>query len=250
MYNNRKEGSYKYTNILEVKHMIRKIYGVLLLVFAAFLTYSVVYTALLMNDVGYDNPGYLLGMGLPVVAYLFSGIFLIRFDSVYKKSYVEGFKARRKQCTLIVVYIVVFFVFAFLGGKSMFDSIFNLILWAVLYFVPGMFFAIMLAFYAVPYWNCNKKFSYIENALNTYLTPEEAFKSYSEDNFVLANSKVLFLPKIFCVIPLDQIASVKFVNIIVEKDVYFHLTNGKKIEIVADQKKYESIKAAFEANRQ
>lgn len=250
MYNSRKEGSYNYTDILEVKYMIRKIYGVLLLVLAAFLTYSVVNTALLMNDAGYFNPGYLLGMALPVIAYLFSGIFLIGFDSVYKKTYVEGFKARRKQCTMIVLYMVVFVLLAILGGKNMMDSIFNLIVWALLYFAPAMFFAFMFGFYAVPYWNCNKKFSYIENALNTYLTPEEAFKSYSEDNFVLASSKILYFPKTFCVVPLDQIASVEFVNIFVEKDVYFRLTNGKKIEIVADQKKYESIKAAIEAKRQ
>lgn len=230
--------------------MVRKIYGGLLLALSAFLTYSFVNTALLLSDAGYDNAGYLLGMALPVIAYVFAGIFLITFDSVYKKSYVEGFKVRRKQCPKIVLFTVVFIVFAILGGKNMMDSIVSLIVWVLIYFVPAMFFAAMFGYFAIPYWNCNKKFSYIENALNTYLTPEEAFESYSEDNFVLASSKVLLFPKTFCVVPLDQIASVEFVNIFVEKDVYFRLTNGKKIEIVADQKKYESIKAAIEAKRQ
>lgn len=236
--------------------MIRKILGGLLWAVAALILIGSIANGSFMSDRGSAAATYgaFVGTMLPIITNIFAGLFLMTFDNVYKKSYVEGFKARKKQCSKIVLFLAIYAMFMFFAGigagASGADNFILALIVAVLpYFVPMMIFAFMLSYFAIPYWNCNKNFKFNEGVLNEYLSVNESFKSYAEDNSVLANNKVLFLPKTFCIFPLEQIASTKFTNIIVEQDVFINLTNGKKIEIVAGKKKYDSIVVAIEANK-
>ena len=235
--------------------MLRKILGGLLWAVAALILIGSIANGSFMSDRGSTAATYgaFVGTMLPIVANVLAGIFLMNFDGAYKKTYVEGFKVRKKQCSRIVVFIVVyavFLLFAAIGaGTSGADNyLLAYIVAALPYFIPMMIFAMMLGIYATPYWACQKNFKFDDAMLNEYLSVDETFYTYSEDNSVIASSKVIFFPKTFCILPFEQIASTQFKNLGVEQDVVFSLTNGKKIEIVAGKKQYDSIVSAIAAH--
>ena len=237
--------------------MIRKILGILLWIMAALILLGSIANGSFMSDRGSAAATYgaFVGTMLPIVANVLAGIFLVRFDSVYKKTYVEGFKTRKKQCSKIVTFIAVYAVFMFFAGIGAGASgadnyLLAFVVSALPYFVPVMIFAMMLGIYATPFWACQKNFNLDDAMLNEYLSVNETFYSYSEDNTVIASNKVLFFPKTFCTMPFCQIASTKFKNLGVEQDVVFNLTNGKKIEIVAGKKQYDNIVSAIAAYAQ
>lgn len=236
--------------------MIRKILGGLLFVEAALIVIGSIANGSFMSDQGSAAATYgtFVGTMLPVIVNILGGIFLFRFDKVYKQTYIDGFNARKKQCSKFILFVVFYALAMFLAGigagASGADNFFLAFIIAALpYFVPMMIFALMLGMYAVPYWACQKNFKFDDATLNEYISVNETFYTYSEDNSVLASNKVLFFPKTFCIIPFDQIASTKFYNAI-EQDIIFTLTNGKKVEIVANKKKYDSVVSAIEANKQ
>lgn len=236
--------------------MLRKILGGLLFVESALIIIGSIANGSFMSDQGSAAATYgaFVGMMIPVVVNILGGIFLLTFDKVYKQSYVDGFKLRSKQCSKFIVFIVIYALAMFLAGigagTSGADNFFlAFILAALPYFIPMMIFAMMLGVYAVPYWACQKNFKFNDTVLNEYISSNEVFTNYSEDGSVLASNKVLFFPKTFCIIPFDQIASTKFYNAI-EQDIIFTLTNGKKVEIVANKKQYDSVVAAIEATKQ
>lgn len=237
--------------------MVRKILGGFLFVLAALILIGSMSNGSFMSDRDSSAATYgaFTGTMLPIIANVLAGIFLIRFDGVYTKTYIEGFKARKKQCSKIVLFIVIYAVFMFFAGIGAGASgtdnyLLAFVISALPYFVPMMIFAIMLSFYATPYWACQKNFRLDDLMLNEYLSSSESFCSYSEDNSVIASNKVIFFTKIFCTIPFAQIDSVEFKNIGVEQDVVFKLRNGKKIEIVANKKKYDNIISAITAHNQ
>ena len=84
--------------------------------------------------------------------------------------------------------------------------------------------------------------------MNEYLSVNETFYTWSDDNFVLSSYKVLYFPALFCVIPFNQIASVKPYKQLGEKGVYINLVNGKKICIAT--KHVERIQDAVNAIQQ
>ena len=237
--------------------MVKKILGGFLFIIAALILIGAIANGSFMSDRGSaaSTYGAFVGTMLPIVVNVIAGIFLFRFDGVYKKNYVEGFKARKKQCSKIVAFIVVyavFMLFAGIGaGMSGTDNyLLSYIVSALPYFVSMMIFAMMLGIYATPFWACQKNFKLDDALLNEYLSVNETFYSYSEDNTVIASNKVIFFPRTFCAMPFAQIDNVKFKNIGVEQDVVFKLKNGKKIEIVANKRKYDNIISALTAHNQ
>lgn len=236
--------------------MVRKILGGLHFVAAALTLIGSIANGSFMSDRGPAAATYgaFVGTMLPIIVYVLTGIFLMKFDGVYKKTYIEGFRNRKKQCSKILVFIVIYFVFMFFAaigaGTSGTDNFLLTFVVSVLpYFVPMMIFAMMLGFYATPYWACRKNFDLDDAMLNEYFSVDEIFHTYSEDNSIIASKKVLFFPKTFCTIPFKQIASTQFQNLGVEHDVIFNLTNGKKIVLVAGKKQYENIVSAIAAQK-
>ena len=236
--------------------MVKKIIGSLFFVAAILGFVGAAVNGTLAQDLGSAAATYgsFVGTLIPVIAYILSGIFLFSFDNIYKNSYIDGFMARKKQCSKITTFLIVFGIMsilaAFGAGLSGLDNIFTKILTAMLpYFIPAIVFSVMSSIYVIPYQLSIKNCNLDEIALNAYLSSEEVFYTYTEDNSVLASNKVLFFPKIYCVIPFDQIASTKFYNMI-EQDIIFTLTNKNKVEIVAGKKQYAGVLAAIEANKQ
>lgn len=232
--------------------MAKKVIGILFFVAAALATIGAFATGNMESNLksGAAAVGFYAGLLLPVVVYVLSGIFFLTFDKVYKLNYVNGFNARAKQCSKIVVFLVIYVVFLFFvgvgAGASGADNFILVFLVSALpYFIPVLIFAGALGMYAVPYWACKKQ---NDPTLNGQLSADEVFYTYADDDSVLASSKVLFFPRLFCAVPFETIASVKLVKTPFEKDVVFTLQNGKKLEMAIAQKQYDSIVAAINAN--
>ncbi len=234
--------------------MVKKIIGCLFFVAAALALVGAAVNGTFSQGSTPAALGAVVGTLIPVVAYVIGGILLLTFDNITKKAYIDGYQAREKQCskisTLLVVFTIMLFLAGFGVGLSGFDNIFQKFLIAAYpYFIPLIVFAVIYAIYVIPYRTCQKNCNLDDAALNNYLSPDAVFYTYAEDNSVLASDKILFFPQTFCVIPFDQIVSTKFYNKI-EQDIIFTLTNGKKVEIVAGKKKYDSVLAAIEAHKQ
>lgn len=84
--------------------------------------------------------------------------------------------------------------------------------------------------------------------LRKYLAIGKTFTSFSDDKCVLTTDEVLFFPETFCVIPFCKIASVEFKSIFIAQKVIFHLTNNKKVTVIAYNKHCKGIKAALASN--
>lgn len=85
---------------------------------------------------------------------------------------------------------------------------------------------------------------YSDKTIQKYFSDENSFRSYSPNNFVLANESALLFPKIFCLIPIEQIKEV-------QASVFgtrFHFYNGKKITLVTTQ--HDNIVKAINENKQ
>lgn len=236
--------------------MLRKICGGLLLAEAALILIGSIANGSLMSDYGSAAATYgrFVGTMIPVVADVLGGWFLLRFDRVYQMGYADGFRARSKQCTKIVWLLGVYAVammFAGIGAGAAGTRHFlpSFVVAVLPHLFPVIVFALMLGAYAVPYWACKKQIVSSEAAVEEYLSASKTFYTYIDDNSVLADSQVLFFPRLFVVVPFACIAAVKFYNAI-EQDVIFTLTNGKKIEIAANKKQYQSVVTAMEAYAQ
>ena len=232
--------------------MVKKIIGGLFVLVAILILVGSIANGSFMNDRGSAAATYgaFLGTLISIVFFTLSGIFLFFFDRIYNLSYLDGFKARKKQCIKIILFVISFAVLGFFAGigsgsSGSDNSWISLILYLLPFFVPMMVFALMISLYVIPYFACKKHFKLDEALLNEYLSNKEAFRPYTENASVLASDAVLFFPKNFCIIPFEQIASIKFYNSL-EQDVIFSLKNGKKIEIVAGKKVYDAIATAIE----
>ena len=233
--------------------MIKKILGGLFFVAAILILIGSIANGSFMGDHGSVAATYgaFVGTMLPIIVNVCAGIFLIRFDRVYKMTYIEGFKVRKKQCSIIILFFILYDIGMIIAvGNAVYSYLSGLILVALLYFAPVIIFMVMLGVYATPYWACRKNFKLDDSMLNDYFYFNATFYTYSEDNSVLASDKVLFFPKTFCIMPFSQIASAEFKNSGIEQDVIFKLVNGKKIEMVAGKKRYEEIASAIAAHEQ
>lgn len=226
--------------------MPRKILSILFFVAAALLVIGAIANGTLMSN--------LLANLLVTVLYALAGLFLLRFDDVYQKPRVEGFKLRARQCTFIKAFVVVFMLLTLLvaigvGASGRDNFIVSFPVAALPFFVPMVIFLGFTAVYVIPYQNCRKRIPMDEEQLKAHFADESAFSALTDDGSVLASNEALFFPRLFCLVPFGQIASVKLYNFI-EQDVIFTLTSGKKLELVSSKKQFEAIKAAIEARRQ
>ena len=243
-----------------VKKMVRKIIGIAFLAVSVLAIIGSVINGSLFEDKAsaVATYGAFLGFCVIIVLYILSGVFMLSFDRVCKMSFVDGYKERKKQTSKITVFMVVYivvmiltevgYVVAFTEG-DLAEFLMGLVFRSMPIFIPFIIFTYMFSLYTIPFSSCDKNFRFDDNSLNYYISSNEKFVTYSEDNSVYASDKTLFFPKSFCIIPFDRIASVRLVNLVVEKDVEFVLSSGKKLTIMVTKKQYEAIEKSINANK-
>ena len=218
--------------------MVKKIYGGLFFVGALLILVGAAFNGTLFSDQGSAAATYgsFIGTMLPVVAYVLSGIFLLTFDAPTKLNYIDGFKKRSKQASKFVPFIMAYSFFMLLaaigvGASGTDNYVLSFIIAVIPYIIPLFIFVSYYQIYALTHNASKKYFANSDGALQTYLSANETFYAWSEDFFVLASDKVLYFPQLFCVIPFNQVASLKEYKQLGEKGVYINLVNGKKIYI-------------------
>lgn len=233
--------------------MFKKVLGGAFFAGALFLLIGAISNGSLSRDHGSSAAtfGFFVGTLAPVIIYALSGLFLFTFDNTTTLNYIEGFKKRSKQSSSIVAFIAaygVLLLFAAIGAGAAGTSlgVLGYLLVFLPYLIPLLVFVVLMQMYAQPHWTSKNYFLHSDEALNYYLSNYETFYAYSSDGYVFASNKALFFPKLFCVIPFDQIASIKLTKQLWEQDVYFHLANGKKFYIVTGH--YDRIMDALNAH--
>ena len=235
--------------------MVKKIFGVLFILFAVLSIIGGIANGSLFAEMDSVAATYgsLLGKVIALALFVWSGIFLITFDNVHKKAYAEGFEKRGSQCVAVIVFLCIYAFFtlvsASVAGKGLDSdqSFTQVLLYTYLlmipYMIPFIVFCAMCGAYVVPYFKTKKLFpndAHIKEYLKT-----ATFRSCTKDNSVLVNNEVLFFTKIFSVIPLTKIETIKKYQQLAEKGVSIKTTNGKKISFMTSQ--YEDIIGAVEA---
>lgn len=154
--------------------MGKKFLGILFFVAALLILAVSIVNGSLFSDKGSvaETYGNFFGTLIPVVFYALSGIFLFKFDNPTKINYIDGFKKRRKQATVVIVLFVVSAVLYFvmslglgivvsaktgltdLGpiGLILVNILYNPFLYSLIVFLE-LFFA-----YVRPYLVCKKVF--------------------------------------------------------------------------------------------
>lgn len=229
--------------------MVKKALGGLFLIAAVFLLVLYIFNGSLFSDRGTAAAtyGYFLGKIISIVLYVFSGIFLLGFDSATKINYIDGFKKRSKQSSKIVVFITLYFIiFAVVTMRvSASDPENYLISWLVAvipYGIPVIIFSSLMTMYSTPHKASKKYFINSDVALNEYLSESEVFYIIADDGSVVMSNKALFFPKLLCVVPFNQITSLKLSKTPFEKGIYFNLVNGKKFYVAT--KHFDCIQQA------
>ena len=242
--------------------MIKKVLGGLFLTGALLMLIGAIANGSLFSDQGSTAATYgnFLGTIIPIIIYVLSGIFLLTFDNPTKLNYIDGFKKRSKQSSkVIALFVICLVLYGFLFFFSGFwantnignDDFVSLIIVNVVYnpfLWPFFVSTFLLAKYVWPHLASKRHFVKSDDVLNEYFSANEMFYDWSGDSFVLASKKVLYFPKLFCVIPFNQIASTKFYKELWEKGIYINLVNGKKIYIAT--KHFERIQQAINAYSQ
>lgn len=220
--------------------MAKKIIGALFLVFAVIIVVSSIANGSLFADHGSAPATYgaFLGILLPVIANIASGILFLTFDNVLNKPIIEGFKTRGKQAAALTVFAIVYVflsVAAYLSILASFpETFFEYLVILAPFLVPLTIFFVYILSYARPYWVCKKQFLNNENAKAYYLSDSAGYTAKTADGYVCANDAALFFPTLCCVVPFEHIASVELKTQLIEKDIYFNLKNGKKFYIVSN----------------
>ena len=184
--------------------MAKKVLGGLFFVGALLILIGAIANGTLFSDQGSAAATYgnFLGTILPVVVYVLSGIFLLTFDKPTKLNYIEGFKKRSKQSSKFVPFMIaygIFMLFSAIGvGASDTDNYtLSYIIAIIPYIIPLCIFASFYQIYALTHNTSKRYFINSDSALNEYLSTNEIFYAWSEDNFVLASNKVLYFPELF-----------------------------------------------------
>ena len=240
--------------------MTKKIFGAIFFALALLALIGAVGNLFSADSIGSPaaKAGSFIGTLFTVALYAFSGIFLFTFDSVYKLNAVAGFKLRsRLQRPILIISLCVYGILSLFSSFSagiIIGSADNLAVGLISgivvicpYMLPVFLFIIMVLMYSTPHAKSKKYFIKNEEQLNYYLSDVSVYAPVTADNFVMASRKALYFPKQFCVIPFDQIESVKLVKQLWEQDVFFYLTNGKKFYIMT--KHFNAINEAVEAHK-
>lgn len=234
--------------------MGKKILGILFFVAAALVLIGTLAGSSLAGVRGVAFVSMLIGTLLPVLCYILSGVFLCTFDKVYTMDYMQGFQKRKTQSSQILMFVLAYSILTLLVSFGTFFTVSHNFLLNYLkrilpYMLPLLVFSCLLGVYAIPFWSCKKNFQLGDAEVFWYLSPEDPLYTYCSKNSVLANRKCLFLPQFFCIVPYQHIAKIEFYNVI-EKDIIFTLTNGKKVEIPISKSQYDSVLSAINTNSQ
>lgn len=218
--------------------------------------FSIIYGAIMMWG-GYMDKNQSSDISIAPLM-IVTGIFLVVFDNVHKKSYIDGFITRNAQrvvmILLMIIWITLFaitllgFLALALAGDFAFSAEYIIACVSVVVaLVPG--FTIMWLFkkYSKPYKVCKNSFLTTDGEIAHYLSNKKAFTVYSKNKFVIASDKALFFPELFCLVPFKQIKSVTNKSTISGKAVEFVLKNGEKFKVYTKQ--YDDIMKAINANK-
>lgn len=235
--------------------MIKKVLGGLFFICALLILIGSIANGTLFSDQGSAAATYGKSIGtlIPIIVYVLSGIFLITLDNPTKLNYIEGFKKRSKQSSKFIIFIVVYVLFILISTIGVVASnaenyVLAYIITVTPYIIPMCIFVYYYQMYALAHNASKKYFINSDGDLNEYLSTNETFYAWSEDYFVLASNKALFFPKLFCVIPFNQISSIKYHKELWEQGIYFNLSNGKKIYIAT--KHFDRIQEAINTANQ
>ncbi len=234
--------------------MLKKVIGGLFLAGALLLIISNIITGSFFEDRGSTvaTYGYFVGKIVPIVLYVISGFFLLNFEKPCKKAYIEGFKIRGRQNAKMLPFAIIYAVLMILSaigeGLQPSEDIITGFLAAYLPFcVPFVIFVFMVSYYSVSHKKSKTFFVSNAEALNYYLGSTENYKPCAADNSVLASDKALYFSKLFCVVPFNQIKSIKPTKELGIQYVYFYLNNGKKFYVAT--KYYNEILAEIETRK-
>jgi len=190
--------------------------------------------------------------------FFFSGLFLLRFDWTGEGDYLVKCNFRQKKRTgtkaFMIIYLVLFLlvlvspIFLELQWEANLYYQDSYIMLLLLYAVPalpyffGFFVFVELYVCYFPGLDaCTKHFGEPEHLHKTYLADPKQFQPICPNGSVLASDQVLFFPKVFCVIPLKEIANIKRTDVNLAK---FVLKSGVKISVCTARHKH--IKAFLE----
>lgn len=185
-----------------------------------------------------------------------TGILVITYDGGNNLNYYVGYKRRKIQNLFVVILFIPFCFFLLVTSfsfgmllSSWYDNPYFLIplLSLCLYGFVTLVLGFMLGNYCMPYRACKKRIPNYdllveENLANNNMSP------CSADQSIMANDKVLFFPKQYCMIPFDMIESYKYKNVLnIEHDIFIKLVNGKTVLIL--NKNFNDIKTAIDAHK-
>lgn len=189
--------------------------------------------------------GRIAGTVIAVLLFVSGGLFLIFFDKIYKENFETGYRKRKTQSVVILVFLLISVFIAMIAsaglglaissGSSLVTIIGSLVLYAS-FFITYTF---MLSFYALPFWNSRKMFSLTDSDVNDCFNGDNLTEC-TGDGLVLAGDRYLFFKRPFCIIPYDRFDSV-MLRSFPEKDIYFILPDGKKFAYLVTLQQYNEI---------
>ena len=190
---------------------------------------------------------------------LITGIFLIVYDLIYKKSFFEGFRANGTQHVilnvLVVVWIILFVIILIglfnlmrMGAFSSLGIYWLSFLGILIPMIPCLAVFRIFDLNSKPYSMCKKYFLTNDEIAKQYLGNDSEFVKYSQNDFVFASGNGLLFRKSFCFIPFDRIVSIDSKSTIDGATVIFTFNNGKKLKMLTKQ--YDDIVAAMNSKNQ
>ena len=221
--------------------MFKKIFGILMMACAVLSFIGMIASKITVSTLAIQ------------LLFLLGGIFLVSFDNVYRKSYEEGFKARKRQCTFVTVFCVIFWVIMLIMGiggiyimaassRMQLNPYWLWLATLVFYAAPALVFSAMFDRYVKPYSACRKRFGINDTTVHEYLGSLE--KIGESNDFVIIKNSVLFFPKAFCIIPINKIQSISVSKDMLGQKAKFILVNKKKILVYTKQ--YKDVAATLD----
>ena len=220
--------------------MVKKIIGAVCFALALYTVINAVLNGSILTSRGFFSL-------VSAAASLLAGLFFFFFDKVYTLSFEKGFKKRKGQNTVIVLFTVIYAMLILYSGVSATltysrSAPLMFVYLALPLLLPFFIFAGMVGLYVAPFAVCKKQFDLSAQKVSEYFT--EAFSPINKKGSPLSNSHALFFHKYFCVVPFEKIGAVKLVKS-VDSTIVFTLKSGKKLELSGGKKQFDGIEAAI-----
>ena len=220
--------------------MVKKIFGAVCFILAVYTVLTTIAEGSLFSARGIFSL-------VSAAANLLAGVFFFFFDKVYTLSFEEGFKKRKGQNLVILLFTLIYAfmilysaVSASLTGSRSAPLLFVISVLPLL--LPFFIFAGMIGVYVAPFSVCKKQFELKGEKISSLLGEE--FSPINKKGAPRRSKKALFFHKYFCIVPFEKIAAVKLVKSI-DSTIVFTLKNGKKLELTAGKKQFDGIEAAI-----